>query len=436
MTGDRFARWRLPLRPPWFAAALLATLLATAACGGGGGGDPPLPSSTTPLADADARPFAMGFSAVPSELTVESHFALFDAAAAFGDAIMIQRAPPWPELAAGAQLSNETLATIERERALLDELGLELLFAIDPFELTDRARLTAGAPGDSFADPAVVDAYLRYVELVIERYRPRWLALAVDVDQIARSNPGGLDAFEAAYRRAYAGAKQQQPHTAVFATFQLEDLQGLLQGRPPPPQWPLMQRLSDVLDVIAVSTFPSFVFPFVTEIPEEYFSRLRAFEKPLALVPPATPPAPAATASPTAPSPGRRPSSSACSARPMPSSGSWWSGSPPRPSYATATPYDLVAQMGLRDIEGEPKQAWGSWIRDTRRPWQPAAGAAATAELAAPAAPAQADGTSSAEDSEADVRSSSDSEADARSSSEGPAGDPSAEEPPEGAPDA
>lgn len=439
MTGDRFARWRLPLRPPWFAAALLATLLATAACGGGGGdGDPPLPSSTTPLADADARPFAMGFSAVPSELTVESHFALFDAAAAFGDAIMIQRAPPWPELAAGAQLSNETLATIERERALLDELGLELLFAIDPFELTDRARLTAGAPGDSFADPAVVDAYLRYVELVIERYRPRWLALAVDVDQIARSNPGGLDAFEAAYRRAYAGAKQQQPHTAVFATFQLEDLQGLLQWVDPhPPQWPLMQRLSDVLDVIAVSTFPSFVFPFVTEIPEEYFSRLRAFEKPLALVP-------AGYAS----GPGRdgvtygTESGQATFLERLLSEADaqqWelvvWL-APRDPSYATATPYDLVAQMGLRDIEGEPKQAWGSWIRDTRRPWQPAAGAAATAELAAPAAPAQADGTSSAEDSEADVRSSSDSEADARSSSEGPAGDPSAEEPPEGAPDA
>ena len=339
-----------------------------------------------PTAAPDARPFALGFSAVPSELTVDSHFALFDTAAAFGDAIMIQRAPPWAELAAGAVLSDETVATIESERARLDELGLELLFAIDPFELTDRARLSPGAPGDSFADPAVVDAYLRYVDLIVERYHPRWFALAVDVDQIARANPTDFDAFEAAYRRAYDRAKEQSRDTAVFATFQLEDLQGLLQWVDPhPPQWPLLQRFSDALDLIAVSTFPSFVFPFVTEIPDEYFSRLRAFEKPLALVP-------AGYAS----GPGRdgvtygtESGQATFLSRLLTEAAAqeWellvWL-APQDPTYATAAPYDLVAQMGLRDLADDPKDAWSAWVRDAERPWLPAATAAATADLSTP----------------------------------------------------
>ena len=379
--------WFLQLRP---VALLLAALPLIAACAA----DPvpaPVPASTpTPTASppADPRPFAMGFSAVPGDLTAESHLALFHTAAAFGDAIMIQRAPPWPELLAGVQLSDDTRATIAHERSLLDQLGLDLLFAIDPFDLTDRARLTAGAPGASFADPAVVDAYLRYVDLILEHYQPRWLALAVDMDQIARANPSGFAPFEAAYRQAYARAKAQRPGSAVFATFQLEDLQGLLQWvAPHPPQWPLVQRLSDVLDLLAVSTFPSFVFPFVTEIPAEYFSRLRAFEKPLALVPVGY----AAGSGRGGLTYGTESGQANFLRRVLAEAQAqqWellvWL-APRDPAYASESPYDLVAQMGLHDVAGNPRAAWSEWVRVARHPWRPAASAAATVEPALPAA--------------------------------------------------
>ena len=330
----------------------------------------------------------MGFSAVPGDLTADSHLALFHTAAAFGDAIMIQRSPPWPELLAGAQLSDDTRATIAHERALLDQLGLDLLFAIDPFEFTDRARLTSGAPGSSFADPAVVDAYLRYIDLILVHYQPRWLALAVDMDQIARANPTAFMPFEATYREAYARTKAQHPGIAVFATFQLEDLQGLLQWvAPHPPQWPLVQRFSDVLDLLAVSTFPSFVFPFVTEIPAEYFSRLHAFEKPLALVPVGY----AARSGRGGLTYGTESGQATFLRRVLAEAHAqqWellvWL-APRDPTYATETPYDLVAQMGLHDIAGNPRASWSEWVREARHHWRPAASAAATAEPALPVA--------------------------------------------------
>ena len=187
---------------------------------------------------------------------------VFDVAAEHGDLIMILRGLPWAEVGPGAHLLPTTEATIQRETALVRERDLELLFAIDPWEPTDRGRLVGDAPGDNFTDPAVVEAYLAYVELVVTRYRPRWLALAVDLDQFAVAQPADVRAFHAAYIRAYRRVKELAPETRVFATFQLEDLQGLLPwGEPHAPQWSLILRFAPVLDVLAFSTFPSFLFP-------------------------------------------------------------------------------------------------------------------------------------------------------------------------------
>ncbi|MEE9277267.1 MAG: hypothetical protein V3V06_02550, partial [Dehalococcoidia bacterium] len=139
--------------------ALLAVALIAAACGGD--------SAADAAADADAvapagrtfqleessqlgesrvtggspRPYALGFAAVPVSLSEQAYERVFDVAAQQGDLIMIQRAVPWAELAPGADLLPQTEATIERERELLAGRGLELLFAIDPWEPTDRGVL-------------------------------------------------------------------------------------------------------------------------------------------------------------------------------------------------------------------------------------------------------------------------------------------------------
>ena len=330
------------------------------------------------------RPYALGFAAVPAALTPAAYVDVFDEAARNADLIMIQRPVAWTEVGPGAVVRPETRTTIAWERELLADRGLELLFAIDPWEPTDRSRLAGDPPGASFRDAAVVRAYIAYAEFVAEQYRPRWLALAVDLDAAARARPDDVDAIEAAYRAAYAAVKAIAPETRVFASFQLEDLQGLLPWSSHSPQWSLILRFQDVLDIFAVSSFPSLIFPFASDIPVQYYSRLESFGKPLALVP-----------SGYASQPGRdgvtfgtvrgqsqfleRILAEAESAR-------WelvvWL-SPDDPAFAADPPFDLVAHMGLRAAGGARKPAWDVWTRQAGRPWALAGGTAAAATPAA-----------------------------------------------------
>ena len=370
-------RSRLVLVRIAWSLAIVAVLAA--ACGGADADQNPAPDagsnglSPVEIPEGSPRPYALGFAAVPAALTEEAYADTFALAAQQGDLVMIQRAVPWEEVAPGAALLPETESTIVRERQLLDEHGLELLFAIDPWEPTDRSRLAGNAPGRGFTDSAVSDAYLAYVELVVERYQPRWLALAVDLDGFAQARPDDLEAFQAIYIQAYRRVKTLAPETRVFATFQLEDLQGLLPwGTEHAPQWSLILRFAPFLDLLAVSSFPSFTFPFVGDIPLQYYSRLLTFKKPLALVPVGY-----------ASEPGREGVTFGTEAGQQrfvarlleeAEAARWelvvWSALQD-PVFAQAPPFDLVSRMGLRDVEGKVKAAWDAWTAQARRPWEP-----------------------------------------------------------------
>ena len=207
----------------------------------------------------------------------------------------------------------------------------------------------------------------------MERYQPRWLALAVDLDGFAQARPDDLEAFQAIYIQAYRRVKTLAPETRVFASFQLEDLQGLLPwGSDHDPQWSLILRFGPFLDLLAVSSFPSFTFPFVSDIPLQYYSRLLTFKKPLALVPVGY-----------ASEPGRGGVTFGTEAGQQrfverlleeAEATRWelvvWS-TLQDPTFAQAPPFDLVSRMGLRDVEGAVKAAWDAWAVQARRPWEP-----------------------------------------------------------------
>ncbi len=373
---------------PWVARRSALTLavagLALLAACGADSNPPPTPTEDAASAEAAAqqqppvrsgepRSFAMGFLALPADLTESAYVDAFDAAARDGDLIMIQRHVPWPELAPGATLSEETRVTIETELALLQERNLDLLFAIDPWNPTNRGRLAGDPPGDGFNDPAVVDAYLAYVELILERYHPRWIALAVDIDQFAAARPDQLEAFQLAYTRAYRLVKERAPETLAFPTFQLEDLQGLLPwGVPHDPQWGLLIRFRSVLDVLAVSSFPSFIFPFQADIPPEYFSRLESFGKPVAIVPSGYASEPGRNGVTFGTASGQRVFVERLlrEAQLLQWELVVWV-APRDPGFAAAAPFDLINRMGLRDRNGDPKPAQLAWSAVASRPWQP-----------------------------------------------------------------
>ena len=318
-----------------------------------------------------SRDFAMAFGAIPGELSEQSYLSMFDLAAGHGDAIMIQRAVPWLEMTSGIESSSETMMTIIKERELLREFDLQLAFAIDPWEPSDRSRLVGEPPGDGFDDPAVTEAYLTYVEFIVEELQPRWLALAVDLDQVALARPDDLNAYEVAYRTAYERVKTLAPETKVFATFQFESLQGLLGwGVDHLPQWSLILRFRPILDLLAVSSFPSFIYPFAGDVPNDYYARLLAFGKPLALMPVGYSSEPSRGGVTFGTLTGQQEFLERILTEA--SEENWelvvWLFQQD-PSFVDLPPYDLVEHMGLLDRQTLGKPAWTTWRNTARRSW-------------------------------------------------------------------
>jgi len=235
-----------------------------------------------------SRNFAMGISSLPPELTEESYARTFELAGNLGEVILIQRTPPWRELLAG-EISQQTVQATQREKELAATYGLDIFVAIDPTDSSQGRSEIAGLPGDladaGFANEEVRMAFLAYARYVAENYRPKYLALGVEINGYQHEHPQDFERFVTLYHEAYKAVKELSPETLVFTTFQLEELQGLLPiDQPYPPQWFLIRRFDAELDLLALSSYPSLVYPSADEVPPGYFSQVEAYtNRPIAI---------------------------------------------------------------------------------------------------------------------------------------------------------
>jgi hypothetical protein len=264
------------LLPGALAACLaLAAASALVACGASSDDD-------AAPARGPARPFLMGFSTLPRELTGEAYAETFELAADHGEIVLVQRTPPWEEFLAGGAVSDATAATTASEKQALSDRDLRLFFAIDPTDsATGRDRLAAlpeDLAGRNFGDPQVREAFVSYAKYVALNYKPDYLALGVEVNLYYRRDEDDFENFKSLYAEAYAAVKDASPGTQITATFQYEDLQGILPTQDKHfADWQLLKAFDPLMDFVAISTHPSLAFPLERSIPDNYYSQLSGF---------------------------------------------------------------------------------------------------------------------------------------------------------------
>src|SRR3990172_3410661 len=163
----------------------------------------------------------------------------------------------------GAEVGQSTAETTAAEKQAIDQGDLRLFFAIDPTDsATGRDRL-AGLPpessGKTFADADVREAFVSYAKYVALNYKPAYLALAVEINLYLDKNPDALGDVVSLYNEAYDRVKEISPDTQATVTFQYEDMQALLPTEDRhQTSWPLIKPFAPKLDVMAISTYPSF----------------------------------------------------------------------------------------------------------------------------------------------------------------------------------
>lgn len=327
----------------------------------------------------EPRPTALGFGAIPSENSTESYIAAFARAAQYGEVIVIQRAPPWADFLPNAQISQETIDTTALETNLLDQYGLKVVYAIDPTDpLVGRTRLANLPEGMSastgFDNPQLRNAFVGYVRYIVRNYEPEYLALGVEVNMLRERDPAQFDSFVSLYREAYENAKDANPNTKVFPTFQLEEIEGTL-DRIHPPDWQALDAFADIMDALAVSTYPYLGGLRTTQdLRPDYYTQLASqFEGEVLVVDAAYPSAPVDGY----PIVGTQDDQDAFLQRLLGDAEAagfslvaWRAALDPPAARAGALA--VFADIGLRMGDGSNKPAWSTWEAWARRPYTPA----------------------------------------------------------------
>ncbi|MYE31572.1 MAG: hypothetical protein F4X80_02690 [Chloroflexi bacterium] len=363
------------------AMVLVVTLVAVAALGcreeriQERGFDPePRTYSGTP------RPFLLGFSSVPAELTQDAYRDALNLTARYGEVLLIQRAPEWAEFLPGVEPSERLAEVTLRERVAVEERELRLFYALDPFDPVDRGRLAAPPAGyedADFSDPAIRAAFVAEARYVATSYEPAYLALGVEINATYERSPAQYQAFLATYREAYRAVKSVSPHTLVFATFQYEQLLGIVPWEPPrQPRWELLDDFAGRLDVFALATFPSVTYEVANDLPPLYYQQIRDHTQlPIAFasVGFASAPSPDGVHSSTPPEQRRYLQRLFTDADALAASFIvWFAGRDP--AFIDGSPLDLLSSVGLRDAEDRAKDAWAVWEETASRPVETAGG--------------------------------------------------------------
>ena len=324
-----------------------------------------------------ARSFLLGFSSLPGDLTEESYLGTYDLAANHGEALLIQRPPAWEDFLPGASVSRDLRDQTLAEQRAAELRGLRLVYVLDVFDPAARERLQglpASHAGQTLADVDLRQALRADALFVARNVQPAYLVIGHEVNVTFEHNPTAYQQFVETYTEIYDALREAAPNTRVLTSFQYEELLGVIPWLPPhTARWELLDDFEGRLDVLGITTYPSFAFAVARKVEPFYYRQIRDHtDLPIAFVS-------VGYASGT----GREGINSSTPAEQRRYLQRLFEdadrlGSPlliwllaQDLSYATGPPEDLVASLGLMDIDGVPKEAWPVWLQAAARPYDP-----------------------------------------------------------------
>lgn len=153
----------------------------------------------------------------------------------------------------------------------------------------------------SWDDPNDVSQFKQVAVAIAQQYQPKYLVLGGEVNRYYEHDPANFDQFVTVYAEAYDAIKAASPQTLVFPVFQLEMTKGgaYLTGgsETRQPQWELLDRFGERLDLAAFTTYPFLDYGSPTDLPEDYYTEISTHtSRPIAFTEIGWPSAPLATA--------------------------------------------------------------------------------------------------------------------------------------------
>ncbi|MDE1851996.1 MAG: hypothetical protein KGH69_04915 [Candidatus Micrarchaeota archaeon] len=127
---------------------------------------------------------------------------------------------------------------------------------------------------------STVAMYDSTVLAFVSKYKPKYIAIGVEVNLLYERSPQDFHNFTIFYNGLYGKIKNASPSTIVFTIFQLERMKGLNGGLfggkndTSNSEWQLLDGLSG--DAVGFTTYPEFIYQNPNQIPSDYYSGIMA----------------------------------------------------------------------------------------------------------------------------------------------------------------
>jgi hypothetical protein len=265
---------------------LFAITLAAMALGSGvsvPGGDAPLPPS---------RPFRMGFTRWPADLSVEGLMTAQDFAHAHGDvvSVMFIGGIPWPEAFEGKPFSKD----VETNLRYRPPNGKKLFLSLSPLNSDRKSLALYWGEKDNLPlpepwnrrllnSPEVKKAFLNFALRAIEAMHPDYLAIGIELNVLLSKDPSQWQQMKELHRDTYAAVKARYPKLPVFFTTEVLHYLKLSTEAKDKDQAGEVADLMKHSDWFAMSVYPHMSYAVPRPIPTNFLDFATMFRKPIAV---------------------------------------------------------------------------------------------------------------------------------------------------------
>lgn len=233
---------------------------------------------TAPSASASPRTFRMGFSAIGPDSTLSGTLAALNAWTMRADAAIMHLSVPYKALLTGTTAAAYVDANQAQLASYYRAKHLMIVVTVDVTNGLDRSAEDPDlvAMGRSITEPAVQLVYRQFVQALVSSIHPEYLGLAAETNLIRGASSPTV--YAAVVQMASAAAADVHAmsgaHPMLYVSVQADEGWGRLlhanvyQG--------VEQDFHDFpfMEVLALSSYPYFVFTDPNDIPPDYYTRL------------------------------------------------------------------------------------------------------------------------------------------------------------------
>ncbi len=239
-----------------------------------------------------SRPFHLGFTGWPADLSLEGFNTSQAFANAHGDivSVMMIGGIPWPEAFAGKPFSKD----VENNFRYRPLAGKKIFLSISPLNKDrsgiapywgDKDNLPLPAPWNRLAlnSPEVKKAFIGFTLRAVKAMNPDYLAIGVELNVLLSNDPAKWIQVKELYRETYHAVKAQYPRLPVFFTTEVLHYKRLAKEARNKDQAGEVADLMKQSDVCAMSLYPFMSYDTPRPLPPSFFDFARTFNKPIAV---------------------------------------------------------------------------------------------------------------------------------------------------------